>query len=228
CSDLRPLSIECRRSADGDSPAWPPRSISTKAISGFVRAMPYSAAPIRSIQSSPLARPTLGKKQPQRQHDWGVPRAHVSDTRVWQFAILPSAEAHWEATPTECMPFLGIAVSSITGTASLPPTNLSTPCAAKNPQRAGPLPPCPHGGWSTPAPQPHTTCSPAEVQRSARTNSARLRHTMKRDLYAEVSARILAELERGAAPWVKPWSATTPRFLTFKQAIGGRLKRAPR
>lgn len=31
---------------------------------------------------------------------------------------------------------------------------------------------------------------------------------MKRDLYAEVSARILAELEAGAAPWVKPWSAT--------------------
>jgi len=31
---------------------------------------------------------------------------------------------------------------------------------------------------------------------------------VKRDLYAEVSARIVAELERGAAPWVKPWSAT--------------------
>jgi antirestriction protein ArdC len=31
---------------------------------------------------------------------------------------------------------------------------------------------------------------------------------MKRDLYAEVSARILGELEAGAAPWVKPWSAT--------------------
>src|ERR1700741_88456 len=30
----------------------------------------------------------------------------------------------------------------------------------------------------------------------------------KRDLYSEVSARILAELERGALPWVKPWSAT--------------------
>jgi antirestriction protein ArdC len=29
-----------------------------------------------------------------------------------------------------------------------------------------------------------------------------------RDLYFEVSARIVAELERGAAPWVKPWSAT--------------------
>lgn len=31
---------------------------------------------------------------------------------------------------------------------------------------------------------------------------------MKRDIYSEVSARIVAELERGAAPWVKPWSAT--------------------
>src|SRR6185312_14867257 len=31
---------------------------------------------------------------------------------------------------------------------------------------------------------------------------------MKRDLYAEVSARIVAELEAGAAPWLKPWSAT--------------------
>jgi antirestriction protein ArdC len=31
---------------------------------------------------------------------------------------------------------------------------------------------------------------------------------MKRDLYAEVSARIISELERGAAPWIKPWPAT--------------------
>jgi antirestriction protein ArdC len=31
---------------------------------------------------------------------------------------------------------------------------------------------------------------------------------MKRDLHAEVSARIVTELEAGAAPWVKPWSAT--------------------
>jgi antirestriction protein ArdC len=31
---------------------------------------------------------------------------------------------------------------------------------------------------------------------------------MRRDLYAEVSKRIIAELERGAAPWIKPWSAT--------------------
>ena len=31
---------------------------------------------------------------------------------------------------------------------------------------------------------------------------------MKRYLYAEVSARIIAELEAGAAPWVKLWSGT--------------------
>jgi antirestriction protein ArdC len=31
---------------------------------------------------------------------------------------------------------------------------------------------------------------------------------MKRDLQAEVTSRIIAELEAGAAPWVKPWSAT--------------------
>src|SRR5437660_7590680 len=35
-----------------------------------------------------------------------------------------------------------------------------------------------------------------------------VRQAMKRDVCAEVSARIVAELERGAAPWVKPWSAT--------------------
>jgi antirestriction protein ArdC len=31
---------------------------------------------------------------------------------------------------------------------------------------------------------------------------------MKRDRYAEVSARIVVELEAGAAPWIKPRAAT--------------------
>jgi antirestriction protein ArdC len=31
---------------------------------------------------------------------------------------------------------------------------------------------------------------------------------MKREIYSEVSDRIVAELEAGAAPWIKPWSAT--------------------
>jgi antirestriction protein ArdC len=44
---------------------------------------------------------------------------------------------------------------------------------------------------------------------------------MKRDLYTEVSARILAELERGAAPWVKPWSAT-PGQNTPQNAVTNR------
>ena len=36
---------------------------------------------------------------------------------------------------------------------------------------------------------------------------------MKRDdLHTEVTQRILAELEAGAAPWVQPWS-TTPGSL---------------
>jgi antirestriction protein ArdC len=48
---------------------------------------------------------------------------------------------------------------------------------------------------------------------------------MKRDLYAEVSARICEELERGAAPWVKPWSATpganTPRNAVTNRPYSG-------
>jgi antirestriction protein ArdC len=34
------------------------------------------------------------------------------------------------------------------------------------------------------------------------------RTLMKMDLYDRVTARILAELETGSAPWIKPWSAT--------------------
>jgi antirestriction protein ArdC len=40
---------------------------------------------------------------------------------------------------------------------------------------------------------------------------ARARHQGRRDLYQDVSNRIIAELEAGAAPWVKPWSATPGR-----------------
>src|SRR5437879_11283352 len=44
---------------------------------------------------------------------------------------------------------------------------------------------------------------------------------MRRDLYAEVSAKIIAELERGAAPWVKPW-AVTPGQNTPQNAVSNR------
>jgi antirestriction protein ArdC len=44
---------------------------------------------------------------------------------------------------------------------------------------------------------------------------------MKRDIYTEVSARIAAELEAGAAPWVKPW-ASMPGMGTPHNASTGR------
>jgi len=44
---------------------------------------------------------------------------------------------------------------------------------------------------------------------------------MKRDLYAEVTQRILQELETGAAPWVKPWAAT-PGQNTPQNAVTNR------
>lgn len=44
---------------------------------------------------------------------------------------------------------------------------------------------------------------------------------MKRDLYFEVTTRIVAELERGAAPWIRPWS-TTAGANTPCNAVSGR------
>ena len=48
---------------------------------------------------------------------------------------------------------------------------------------------------------------------------------MQRNLYAEVSARIIKELEAGAAPWIKPWSATaganTPCNAVTNRAYSG-------
>ena len=40
-------------------------------------------------------------------------RASVKDTKAWQFAFLPRAPQYWGATPTEWLPFLGSAVSSM-------------------------------------------------------------------------------------------------------------------
>jgi antirestriction protein ArdC len=44
---------------------------------------------------------------------------------------------------------------------------------------------------------------------------------MKRDLYSEVSTRIIAELERGAAPWIKPWSATLGQNVCRHSVVSG-------
>ena len=46
---------------------------------------------------------------------------------------------------------------------------------------------------------------------------------MKRDLYADVSARILSELENGAVPWIKPWRST-PGMNHPHNAATGELK----
>lgn len=35
---------------------------------------------------------------------------------------------------------------------------------------------------------------------------------MKRDLYADITARILRELEKGTAPWLRPWTGDTDPF----------------
>ena len=44
----------------------------------------------------------------------------------------------------------------------------------------------------------------------------------KRDLYSDVTARIVAELERGAAPWVKPWSATPSQNIPCNASVTNR------
>src|SRR4051794_9168902 len=41
---------------------------------------------------------------------------------------------------------------------------------------------------------------------------------MANDLYQNVTARILAQLETGAAPWVKPWSATPGKNMPMNAA----------
>src|SRR5258708_29750396 len=101
------------------------RPISARAISGFVRAVRYSAGtPARLKRARSLVQ--LSGRNRRRAIMTGTSsRASVSDTRVWQFEVLPSAEAYCGATPTECVPFLGSAVSSITSTASLPPTDIN-------------------------------------------------------------------------------------------------------
>ena len=43
---------------------------------------------------------------------------------------------------------------------------------------------------------------------------------MATNLYSDVTARILTELENGAAPWVKPWSATPGRNIPHNAATG--------
>src|SRR3546814_15969902 len=54
--------------------------------------------------------------------DWS---SDVCSSDLWLFDVLPSDEAYCGATPTECRPFFGNAVSSITKNAASPPTRRS-------------------------------------------------------------------------------------------------------
>src|SRR6266702_881564 len=53
----------------------------------------------RSPQPHPVVRRALGKEMEQGEHHRTSPRASVSDTSVWQLAVLPSAEAYCAPTP---------------------------------------------------------------------------------------------------------------------------------
>ena len=98
------------------------------AISGFVLAAWNSAGtPARRILSGSAIQ-LSGRNSRSPTIDGTSPRARVSDTRVWQLACLPSAEAYCGATPTEALPFFGSAVSSTTSTAS---SLLSSPSALR-------------------------------------------------------------------------------------------------
>src|SRR5438876_4460978 len=69
------------------------RLISARAISGFVRAVRYSAGtPARSNRARLLVQ-LSGRNSRNASMTGTSPRASVSDTRVWQLAVLPSAEA---------------------------------------------------------------------------------------------------------------------------------------
>src|SRR6187455_1113968 len=94
------------------------RSISAKAISGLVRAARCSTGTPARFKRTGLLVQLSGTKRRNATMTGTSPRASVSDTNVWQLAVLPRDEAYCGATPTERSPFFGIAVSSMTSTAS--------------------------------------------------------------------------------------------------------------
>ena len=69
-----------------------------------------------------IARPTLGNKETQCDHHRNFTARKRQRHQRLAIGRLASVEAYCGATPTERSPFFGIAVSSMTSTASLPPT----------------------------------------------------------------------------------------------------------
>src|SRR2546429_507339 len=128
------------------TPAAMTRSISARAISGFVRAVRYSVGtPARSNRARLLVQ-LSGRNNRNASMTGTSPRASVSDTSVWQLAVLPSAEAYCAATPTECVPFLGSL-----GHPEKTDRRLSgrvSSCALILPRHGGdPVPPAPGGAY---------------------------------------------------------------------------------
>ncbi|WFU33662.1 ArdC-like ssDNA-binding domain-containing protein [Bradyrhizobium brasilense] len=43
-----------------------------------------------------------------------------------------------------------------------------------------------------------------------------MRHSLtRRDVYQTITNQIIAELERGVRPWIKPWSASPERLVRW-------------
>ena len=165
---------------------------------GAGRSPPRAIAPLlRKARRVPPARPpwrsdpgpgtsSSGRKSRSATGTGTSPRARVSETRAWQFAVLPSTPQYCRATPTECSPFLGSAVSSMISTALRPADEGGPPRAASTarsgavcqagllmkwcswscpPARAGPpsaarscARPDPAGPARTPAPSAAASC----------------------------------------------------------------------
>ena len=101
------------------------RSTSASAISVFAEPRRCcSGTPARAQRSASPAHAS-GRNSRKPTGTGTSPLARVSETRTWQFARLPSRPQYWRATPTENLPCLGNAVSSMTNTASGPPTRAS-------------------------------------------------------------------------------------------------------
>src|SRR5258705_62471 len=57
--------------------------------------------------------PRLGEIEAQRNRRLARSLATDSVTATWQLSCLPSSPQYWRATPTECLPFFGMPVSSM-------------------------------------------------------------------------------------------------------------------
>ena len=79
----------------------------------------------RPLQPHRIARPALGNEEAQCDHHRHFAARERQRHQRLAVGGLAQADAYCGATPTERSPFFGIAVSSITSTASLPPTSRS-------------------------------------------------------------------------------------------------------